>query len=162
MAQEVAGSNPVGHPLLMSRPTQSNPPNDRPITAIAGLALLCALIGFFAANFFLFPTFARIGELPPAPPPVPTSSPLAEQVEDYPDFVEVQFAVAEIFINPPPPPLAAVDPVSVTTVDHVVRPGESLSLIAQRYGVTVAELAAINDIKDVSLISVDQVLQIPQ
>jgi LysM repeat protein len=47
-----------------------------------------------------------------------------------------------------PPPSAA----------HTVQAGETLTLIANRYGVTVAELAAWNDIQDPNLIDVGQEL----
>lgn len=45
---------------------------------------------------------------------------------------------------------------------HVVVSGDTLSGIAQRYGVTVAEIAAANQIVNTSMISVGQRLQIPR
>jgi len=46
------------------------------------------------------------------------------------------------------------------TIVHVVRRGESLSLIAQRYGVSVTQIAKLNGIKNKSLIRVGQKLVI--
>ncbi len=44
---------------------------------------------------------------------------------------------------------------------HLVRPGENLSMIAQRYGVTVAAIVAANNIRNPNLIYVGQCLVIP-
>jgi len=52
------------------------------------------------------------------------------------------------------------DKKSGQTIVHVVRRGESLSLIAQRYGVSVAQIAKLNGIKNTSLIRVGQKLVI--
>ena len=53
------------------------------------------------------------------------------------------------------PALAAAD------VDYKVQPGDSLSVIAQRHGVSLKLLAAENGISNIHLIRVGQVLQIP-
>lgn len=45
--------------------------------------------------------------------------------------------------------------------EYVVKPGDSLSVIARRHGVSVSQLAADNGISDVHLIRVGQVLRIP-
>ncbi len=75
--------------------------------------------------------------------------------------------------SPPPPamsPSASASPTTVPTpratpvptpLVHVVQRGETLTSIAQRYGVTVADLAAANRIKDPNLIVVGQRLTIP-
>jgi LasA protease len=44
---------------------------------------------------------------------------------------------------------------------HIVRPGESLSLIAQQYGTTVQTLVALNNITDPNRIEVGQVILLP-
>lgn len=46
-------------------------------------------------------------------------------------------------------------------VDYVVRKGDSLSLIAKRGGITLSELARINNVRDADMIRVGQVLKIP-
>ena len=53
---------------------------------------------------------------------------------------------------PPQPPVYA---------EHVVAPGETLSEIAQQYGLTTAELMAANDIQDPDAVYADQMLRIP-
>jgi len=54
------------------------------------------------------------------------------------------------------PPVGPADEIT-----HVVRPGETLSSIARRYGVDPAQLAATNGISDPGRIFVGQVLRIP-
>lgn len=44
------------------------------------------------------------------------------------------------------------------TLVHIVQPGETLSLIAKKYGVTVETLVALNDIKDPDAIEAGQEL----
>lgn len=45
--------------------------------------------------------------------------------------------------------------------EHVVAPGETLSEIAQDYGLTLAELMAANGIRNADSVKIDQVLRIP-
>lgn len=47
-------------------------------------------------------------------------------------------------------------------IRHTVRPGESLSVIAQRYGTTVAAIQSANGIANPNVIRVGQVLSIPR
>lgn len=47
-------------------------------------------------------------------------------------------------------------------VEHVVKEKESLSLIAQKYGVTVDAIVAANRLKNANVVRVGQVLKIPQ
>jgi len=69
----------------------------------------------------------------------------------------------------PPPPTAAARPTipaptTTTTappVSYQVKPGDSLSKIAQQSGVTVAVIVALNHITDVNRLSVGQTLLIP-
>jgi len=58
-------------------------------------------------------------------------------------------------------PVSAQDqPTGAKPIQHIVRAGETLARIARRYGVTVADLVAWNDIENPNLIWVDQVLSI--
>jgi len=60
-----------------------------------------------------------------------------------------------------PPPSIIRTPIRTPTpqiIIHVVQKGETLSSIASKYGVTVAELVAWNDIENPNLIQVGQVL----
>jgi LysM repeat protein len=59
--------------------------------------------------------------------------------------------------NPPAPP----PPAPTTGTTHTVQRGEYLSMIAQRYGVTTAAIAAANNLSNPSLIYSGQVLVIP-
>jgi LysM repeat protein len=45
--------------------------------------------------------------------------------------------------------------------EHIVQKGETLSLIAQRYGVTVAAVKASNGLSNANLIQIGQSLVIP-
>ncbi|MDH4277528.1 MAG: LysM peptidoglycan-binding domain-containing protein [Acidimicrobiia bacterium] len=67
----------------------------------------------------------------------------------------VRIALAALAIILLTPSLAAAHS------DYVVKPGDSLSVIASRHGVSVSQLAADNGISDVHLIRVGQVLRIP-
>lgn len=65
---------------------------------------------------------------------------------------------------PPPPAEEEVteeEAAPPTAQTHVVQPGETLSAIARQYGVTVAELAAVNNIANLNLIHSGQVLALP-
>lgn len=46
--------------------------------------------------------------------------------------------------------------------EHAVQRGETLGILASRYGVSVAELAEANDILDVDLIVIGRVLRVPR
>jgi LysM repeat protein len=49
------------------------------------------------------------------------------------------------------------------TISHTVKPGETLSIIAQKNGITVAALLAANpNIQNANLVQVNQVIQIPK
>lgn len=60
---------------------------------------------------------------------------------------------------------AAVTPATVTpspaTITYTVQSGDTLAKIAARFGVTVEQMVASNDIKDPDLVEVGQVLVIP-
>ncbi|UCG26577.1 MAG: LysM peptidoglycan-binding domain-containing protein [Chloroflexota bacterium] len=58
----------------------------------------------------------------------------------------------------PPPPTPTPPPATTT---YVVQPGDTLGEIAQMFGTTVSELAALNNISNPNLIYAGQVLQVP-
>lgn len=58
-------------------------------------------------------------------------------------------------------PVAAAPPLQGEVPVHVVQPGETLSVIAQRYGVTVAAIVSSNNLADPDRLSVGQELSIP-
>ena len=64
--------------------------------------------------------------------------------------------------TPTPTPSALETPTSVKFTIHVVEPGETLSSIAKKYGVTLEEIIQANDIKNPNLIYPGQEIKIPQ
>jgi nucleoid-associated protein YgaU len=58
-------------------------------------------------------------------------------------------------------PIASAAPTSGYRTTYTVRPGDTLSAIAARYGTTVQAIAELNGIENPSLIRVGQVLRIP-
>ena len=52
-------------------------------------------------------------------------------------------------------------PITETRVEYVVRRGDTLAQICNKYGVDIAEVARINNISDWDLIEVGQVLTLP-
>ena len=111
---------------------QLNGPDPGPEATVAGGA---------AAPVTATPVTAAPVTAPPSPSPSPTASPTGSASRT---------PVASPTPTPRPTPLV-----------HVVQRGETLTSIARRYHVTVADLAAINRIKDPNLIVVGQRLTIP-
>ena len=70
-------------------------------------------------------------------------------------FIAVLVALLFIVPNTASPVLAGEETV------HVVKPGESLSLIAGRYGVNVYALARYNGIANINIVRVGQAIRIP-
>jgi hypothetical protein len=62
----------------------------------------------------------------------------------------------------PATPLPPPGTTATTTITYVIQPGDTLGQIAARYGVTVAELARLNNISNVDRIEVGDTLLIPQ
>jgi LysM repeat protein len=101
--------------------------------------------------------------IPPAPPtatPAPPPSPTATLVVPPTDTPTPEGGPTS-----PPPPEATATSVPVETrtgrTTHVVQPGENLSQIAQRYGVSVEAIVQVNGLEDPSLIYRGQTLIIP-
>jgi LysM repeat protein len=85
------------------------------------------------------PTVAPSATPIPTPTPVPTPSPTAAPTP-----------------TPEPTPTPAPTPIV-----YVVKAGDQLARIAERYGVTVAAIVKANSLKDPNLITVGQKLIIP-
>ena len=159
MAQEVAGSIPVGHPKL-SRARSGGSVRRRPVSfplLVVALVLAGAGLGYALGTWW----FAS-GPATPVPAqiePVVTSPALPPRATPAAGYENVELAVPLVQLEPPPPPRRPTEPAN--EFEHVVRAGETLSLIAAQYGVSVAEIAAANNIADVSIINVGQVLTIP-
>lgn len=53
-------------------------------------------------------------------------------------------------------------PLAIPTAPYQVRAGETLTVIAARYGLTVEQLAALNGLSDPNAIEVGQVIRVPR
>ena len=79
-----------------------------------------------------------------------------------------QSPTATAFTPPPPQATHAViqtaEPIRslIETREYVVQPGDTLSGIALRFGVTVDLLQAVNDLENPNLLRVGQTLILPQ
>ncbi len=117
--------------------------------------------------------------VPPSPPPQPTESNIDPiQPEDEPNKVEGQSANVEAQTNasttpvgtptdapapsPTPTPLNTATPIASPTAQpdgqiiYTINAGESLSLIAQRFGLTLDNLYSMNNLDDNTVIQVGQ------
>jgi LasA protease len=63
--------------------------------------------------------------------------------------------------TPTPDPQRALPGLRTETMEHVVQAGDSLGLIANRYGVTIESIASANGLTNLDLLSAGQVLVIP-
>ena len=163
MAQEVAGSIPVGHPEMSRARRRRRAAGWRPYAfplLVAALALLGALAGFGLGSWWSGAGSSPALAVPAEIEPVVTSPAIAPRAAAASEYEDVAMGVPLVQMPPPPPPRQPTEAAS-DELEHVVRAGETLSLIAGLYGVSVAEIAAINNIADVSVISVGQILIIP-
>lgn len=94
------------------------------------------------------------GEGEPAPTAAPTATDGAGQ--EGSDGEDVSPTA-----TPPPPEPTATTAAAAGETTYTIVAGDTLYKIAQRYGITVQELAAANDIVNVNDIDVGQVLTIP-
>ena len=100
---------------------------------IVGLMLILTTLGCGGADRILPPTITLVR--PPTDTPRPADTPAPTQT-----------------VRPRPEPVQTI---------HVVQPGETLSQIAKKYGVSVAALTAANGLADPHLIKIGQELIIP-
>ncbi len=98
--------------------------------------------------------------IPPPPTPTPLPTPTATRVVPPTDTPTPEGGPTSA-----PPPEASATPAPAETrtgrTTHVVQPGETLSQIAQRYGVSVEAIVQANGLADPSLIYPGQTLIIP-
>jgi LysM repeat protein len=73
----------------------------------------------------------------------------------------LEIPVGTVTPSPPITPPPTVTPPPGGYVTYVVRPGDTLTLIAQRFGTTVSAIVQVNNIPNPNLIFVGQVLLIP-
>lgn len=87
-------------------------------------------------------------------PPAPTRVPLT--VSPFPTGLDVQFLP-----TPTPDPARLLPTPRVNADEYIVQPGDTLGIIAQRYGVSVPALMQANNLSDPNMLSVGMVLKIP-
>ncbi len=118
---------------------------------LAGLVLLSVLIYGLAVGGLRLPFVGSLSGGGKGATPTATSGATATPA-----------ASATPSTTPTSPATATATPAATAAPrTHVVRPGESLSSIAQQYGVTVAELMAANAISDANSLRAGQELTIP-
>lgn len=149
----------------MSRARRGRSANWRPLLfplLVLVLALLGAAAGYGLGSWWIAGGSSPALQMPAEIEPVVTSPalPPSTRATAAAEYRDVELGVPLVQIPAPPPPRRPTEAVA-DELEHVVQAGESLSLIAARYGVSVDEIAAANNIADVSVINVGQVLVIP-
>ncbi|MBF6606478.1 MAG: LysM peptidoglycan-binding domain-containing protein [Chloroflexi bacterium] len=94
------------------------------------------------------------------PSPAPTPSPAASSPAPTPSPRPVATPRPTPSTTPAPTGAATQGPSPSAAVTYVVRPGDTLSSIAARFGTTAAAIQALNGLADPSLIHPGQVLKI--
>ncbi len=112
------------------------------VHAAAGVVILL-IVGFVVAQ-------PRAASTPAAAPETAAPQPALVPVDDS-------------FGNPTPPPVPTPEPTTTTekVTSHTVEDGESLRMLAARYGVSPVAIMAANGIADPDLLKVGQELTIP-
>lgn len=122
------------------------------------MGLLVVAFVVFALWFFLLRP--RDGSVPTLPPtPAPASVPTL--IIDDPNMAfEAVIATPTPALTPTPTPAPRPTPSPTVTV-YAVQAGDTLSGIAERFGVTVEDLVRVNRIVDPDSLQVGQELTIP-
>lgn len=88
-----------------------------------------------------------------------------DQPETVPTAGSTVIMPPKQIVDVPPPPVTSITPPTVTTwpetTSYVVQKGDSMSVIAKRFGLTVTEIASVNGIADYNKIFVGQKLALP-
>lgn len=113
------------------------------------------------------PTFqAMDAEAPTWPQPskwivLPTCTAVPTRTPVSPTPTSEQMPTEAVTADAPPTEVTVAPEPTLAPVLHTVQPGESLSIIAQKYGVTVEALAQANGLTESSVLQIDQRLVIP-
>ncbi|MBK8899721.1 MAG: LysM peptidoglycan-binding domain-containing protein [Anaerolineaceae bacterium] len=114
--------------------------------------LLVLILGLAAACDQLRPPPTETAVLPPTTTRIPLPQATAETIVVRPETTEEITAT---------PTVTATATLTRTAVTYVIRPGDTLATISNRFEVSVQELAEVNDITNPNNITVGQVLVIP-
>ncbi|MGH2446427.1 MAG: LysM peptidoglycan-binding domain-containing protein [Candidatus Limnocylindria bacterium] len=99
---------------------------------------------------------------PTAPPtPTPTATPVATVIETPSPAPTQPTATVAPTVVPTAVPTATPEPPPPTPRTYVVQEGDTLALIAQQFGVSIAAIQSANGIEDPNTIIIGQVLVIP-
>ena len=124
------------------------------ILAAAVVLVLAAagglLTAYVVANLRAVPPPAAVLTPSPTPPATPSASPVATPTASA--------GTPQPRRTPTPPPVVTPEP---TPFVHVVQNGESITYIANLYGVTVGDILALNNIKNPNRIHPGDELLIP-
>jgi len=128
------------------------------IAGLVGFLLALALVAVLGALAFAFGLISpQIG----GPGVAATSSPAVQQTPESVASPAADASAPGATLAPSPTGVAVATLVPTPGGTHVVQPGESLFIIAERYGVTVALIVEANQIENPDLIQAGQVLIIP-
>ena len=99
----------------------------------------------------------------PIATPVPTSGATAPATTAPPTAPPATEAPTHTAVPPTTPPTDAPAPTAAAAyVEYTVQRGDSLKTIAQKYGVTIRDIIAVNQIPNPDSLTVGSVLRIPK
>ncbi len=158
-------------PWIVERMIQRAQPHlsetgDRPLTPwlILGGILLLLLIGVAVVWWARGASDVGTAEVTPIPSLAPISTPTDSHVIVAPSPLPAATGTRIMTPLPPPSPTATLKPSPVPTVTPIkyrVQPGDTLSSIAQHYGVSVDAIMRMNGLHT-ETIYIGQTLTIPQ
>ncbi len=157
-------------------------PRNRIMLIYALLGVFALSAGLLVARFFgssvtlpsgYTATSAPAVQATAPPAPTATSAPVVANAptatpSSVPDKAPTAAPTAPPTDTPPPPSAPPIDtpPPTATApsdyVDYTVQKGDILKLIAQKYGVTVADILAVNQIANPDSLNVGSVIHIPK
>jgi LysM repeat protein len=158
-------------------------PRNRIMLIYALLGVFALSAGLLVARFFgssvtlpsgYAATSAPAAQATAPPAPTATSAPVVANAptatpSSVPDKAPTAAPSAPPTDTPPPPSAPPTDtplPPTATApsdyVDYTVQKGDILKLIAQKYGVTVADILAVNQIANPDSLNVGSVIHIPK
>lgn len=124
-----------------------------------GALFIATMILIAAANRLSAPSTTAITPAVTLPPSSPTPAPSNPLPSSTPTPIPAAVAQAVITTITQAPLISPTIPVNATL--HIVESGDNLYRIAQRYGVTISSIAALNNMVDMNRVFIGQQLWIP-